>query len=350
MTRRHYRLTKAPLDLVAADYEVAADEIDARLAGLPGAVAVFGFGNVGAPGISDLDRVVVLEQPAAMGDIWNEIAPASREVAMHTPFAVDVATFERSRWFSQLNSLVLLRGSELRLEEEVEDQVMLDRVLAVEGMLATACRVIKQCYTGRIKVRSSLCELHALKYSLALAGLPAAGLSDASNLVDDVQRLRQEWFLDQPDREVRLLSLLERAGPALYDALLATSRDGPPYERGGLRLAGPWRNVSLVPGTGKDVWVTAHRPGRSPVSAVSNRSHRLAEAAWRTKRFRLPVPCGSLGLIAPPAGSEMARLLAYRHSVVHAYSRFLEACGGGWSRLGFAHLFPASAVASSDHS
>src|SRR5205085_4610358 len=56
------------------DYAEAAAELEGLLVELPGALAVYRFGNVGAPGISDLDRLVVVERPDAVPDVWNRLS------------------------------------------------------------------------------------------------------------------------------------------------------------------------------------------------------------------------------------------------------------------------------------
>src|SRR4051794_19503199 len=88
------RLTRWPRPISPNEYVSAASELEEALTTVPGAVAVYRFGSIGAPGISDLDRIVVVEDGGPpIPDLWRALSEQTRQVAMHSPFAAPVGGF-----------------------------------------------------------------------------------------------------------------------------------------------------------------------------------------------------------------------------------------------------------------
>src|SRR6266540_6924002 len=85
MTHENVVLTSFPTAAVEEDYARAAVELEECLAELPGAVAVYKYGSITAPGISDLDRVAVVEGGRAAPDVWPRLSERTRYLVMHTP-------------------------------------------------------------------------------------------------------------------------------------------------------------------------------------------------------------------------------------------------------------------------
>ena len=177
----------------------AAAEIDERLASLPGIVAVYRTGGISAPGISDIDRVAVLEAPASdrfgVGRAWPS---AQRAIAMHAPFAVD-------REDIPAPSLVCLPGAagarsrEFRLpldREPPHPRYGLDAARR-GGLGDRLLKLLKQRSIGRAEGTAALCELHALRHSLRLAMLRRRSAPAAQRLIEDVDEVRQTWFRQQ---------------------------------------------------------------------------------------------------------------------------------------------------------
>ena len=61
-------LTRFPTRATQNDYAEAAAELDTQLAELPDLVAVYKFGSVETLGISDLDRIAVVERARPVPD------------------------------------------------------------------------------------------------------------------------------------------------------------------------------------------------------------------------------------------------------------------------------------------
>ena len=317
----------------------AAAEIEERLASLPGVVAVYATGGMSAPGISDIDRVAVLETPVSIDSVWSKLPDRTREIAMHSPFAVDVKTFQRHRWFACLEPLELVSGEPVPPDREVPDPYGL-KLLGVEGLVIGLLKLLKQRSAGRLKARPLLCELHALRHSLRLAELAPELAPAAWRLIEDVGEVRQTWFEQRAlEHHAGVRALAAAAPAALLQALDALQ---PRAEAGdglsaGLPMSAPWGNVTLVPAGGRANRTPAFRVPRTV--ALTSRSRRLPELRWRLRRRRLALPPPAFTWLQEPGDPEEASLRDERDAMVLRYGAFLNACGGRWSSIGFARSF-----------
>lgn len=301
-----------------ADYEAAAAEIEDRLERIPGAVAVYRTGAVSAPGVSDLDHVLVVEDGARVADIWMTLTPRTRALAMHTPFAVERTTFVRHRRFAHLDPLYLVTGDEVAVDPAPADG---GDLLAVEALVVTLLRLVKAGTTGFVKPRSLLCELHSLRHDLELARLgPEVG--EAWELVLRVGEMRRratEGDHPQHDEIRALLAGGIAAVGAMLDALAARQE---PSAGVVLELARPWQNVRLSP--------HAPRPPM-PARSLPARFRRVSEVRWRLRGRAVRVPAAVTEMIVN-ADPE-------RKALVRAHRAFVEGRAPGYSMLGFASAF-----------
>lgn len=317
----------------------AAAQIEERLASVPGIVAVYRTGGVSAPGISDIDRLAVLERPVSIASMWSDMSKSTKAIAMHTPFVVDKETFERHRWFAHLAPLDLVSGDGLPTADSALGRHGL-RLLGVEGLIIGLLKLLKQRNMGRLKARPLLCELHALRHSLQHAELTPEIAPAAWRLMKDVTDARQTWFQQQPpDREAGVRAIAEQAPSALLNALEGlppanrTHGDAPKP----LPLSAPWGNVTIVCAGAHSDSAAAFRTPRT--AGLASRSRRLPELGWRLRPRRLAVPPPALAWLHRPRDPDMASLRAERDGIVIRYAAFVDACGGGWSSIGFAPAF-----------
>jgi hypothetical protein len=333
------KVVASPSPVSREEHARAEAELEARLASVPGLVAVYRTGGVSAPGISDIDRVAVLESPVPINPVWSDLSESTRSIAMHTPFAVDKDTFERHRWFAHLVPLDLVSGDGVPSGDSALGRHGL-RLLGVEGLVISLLKLLKQRTLGRLKARPLLCELHALRHSLQHAELTPEIAPAAWRLMNDVAEARQRWFQQQPpDREAGVQAIAEQAPSALLDALErlpavdGADEDGPKP----LRMSAPWGNVTIVRAGGQADTAATFRTPRT--AGLTSRSRRLPELGWRLRSRSLAVPAAALAWLHPPRDPDMASLRAERDSIVLRYAAFVDACGGGWSSIGFARTF-----------
>ena len=329
------RFTSFPQPATLSDYRRASDELESRLAELPGLVAIYRFGSVSAPGISDLDRVAVVEErmTGRIPSVWPRLAPATRRLAMHTPFLADPDTFRHRRWFAHLDKLELVCGESIGAEDP-PDPAGADVLLAVEGLVTNLLRRIRQTITGRIKVRAALCELASIRYGLQLAGITHLEAPDTWELTTEVVNLREAWFKG-PDHLTGLSSILVRAPGALRQALAAIETTGG-RPSGAVQLHGSWSNVQLVASTSRP---TRSVGAKLPLSGLVGHSRRLGEMRWRARARLVPVPAPVLTLLAGALADQQA-FRARRFELVQRYHARMAATRKGYSTLGFAITVP----------
>jgi hypothetical protein len=334
-------LVAPPRPVPPDEYARASEEIEALLRDLPGIVAIYGAGSVSAPGISDLDRIAVVEGQDSVPAIWTRLPEESRYVAMHTPFLVDRETFRQHRCFAYLEPLRLSFGSPVELEDRPLPEFT-EPLLGAESLAMCLLRLVKQVSTERLKVRQFLCELNNVRHGLALARLGREDAEAAWRVADDVAGLRRTWFMSPDAQRGDLVKdVASRAVPALLEALWTLGEQSRPAgtTAGEMKLAPPLSNVVLVPSKTRPSTITGIPRLRLPV----NRSARMSELRWRMARPAVPVHPGVLALLSGAGGTpEQRRLRLSRDELVRGYRRFLTTSGRGYSPIGLASPFLVS--------
>jgi hypothetical protein len=330
------KFIRLPEPAAPEEYEVAAQEIEDRLQRLPGIVAVYRTGSVSVPGISDIDRIAVVERDARVPPVWDSLSGRTRQLAMHGPFLADVETFRRHRWFAHVEPLELVSGTPLELEDPPAPELR-NLLIAAESLVVSLLSVIKQTSTGVFKVRPTLCQLNNLRHVLPLTGLEDRGASEASQLVEDVTDARNRWFESSPPQRIGMARDLAGSAPhALREAIVELA--GRIHQSGEIpnekRLGPPWYNVRLrATGDEHDPWVTNVPRGRLPLTG----STRMAELRWRTSHPKISLPPTVLSLLS--GGGPHGDFRSTRHELVHQYRQFLDEAGTGYAELGLASPF-----------
>jgi hypothetical protein len=334
------RLVAPPRPARSDEYARASEEIETALRSLPGIVAVYATGSVSVPGISDLDRIAVIDEPRPVPPVWRRLPEMTRYVAMHTAFLVDRATFRRHRWFAYLEPLSISFGETVELDERPFSEYS-EVLLGAESLTVSLLRVVKEVSTGRLKIRSFLCGLNNVRHALALARLGRDQAPAAWRIADDVTNLRQAWFESgEHEREELVKELASRAEPALLQALWALGEEHDSVERlaGGVRLRAPWSNVALASSGGRPSRVTGTPRVRRPF----NLSARLGEVRWRRGRPEIFLHPAALALLAGPPPEPHREFRLARDELVRSYDEFLAVNRRAYSGIGFASPFLAS--------
>jgi hypothetical protein len=326
------RLTRLPIPFELEDYELAAKEIEDALVRLPSVIAVYRTGSISTPGISDLDRIAVVRYAHSVREIWSTLSTRTRMVAMHTPFLVDEATFAMHRWFADLEPLELVHGEPISIEPRPASQHA-ERLIAAEALVVTTLKLYKQSFAGRVRVRPLLCELHNLERDLELARIGRAEAPRAWALAEYVNQVRQEWWsCAEQERLVRVRHLLMESLPATGDALQCLGGEESIGRPPGLRLAGEWRNVTLMPG---DVNDTGR--GKRGMQLLA-RLPKVAEARWRRVSRSITVPQPVISLLAGSSDACDQVFRTRRQKIVRRHCDLL-AESPGYSGLGSASAF-----------
>jgi hypothetical protein len=329
------QLTGFPVPASIEEYDRAAAELEAKLRNLPGAVALYLTGTVAVPGISDLDRILVVDRDITLPNVWEQLRPRTRYLAMHTPFALDCETFARHRWFASFEPLEFLCGRRIEVDEPPTREES-ERLLGAEGLVVARLKLRKQAATGRTKVRALLCELNNIRRNLQLASLTSDDTALAWQLARDVTRAREEWWsLTETERVETVREIETQAPTAIDDALEAIASrllDKPTCEE--IRLRGTWSSVTLCGGGN-----TAQEDSLYVLPyAFARASSRLAEARWRFARHHICLPSPVISLLSGSLAWSSFR--ERRRDVVRHYIEFMRDKARTYSSVGHAGIFP----------
>lgn len=260
-TARAKRPTIAfPKPIDAAVYEEVRDAYLDRVFATGQVRGAYQMGGVGAPGLSDLDLILVCRDPLSAAvdqavDI-RSLGAIGCYVMMHSQFLVNEEVFRHQRalfWGSDLRhvrgetfDVVPLPADErgvLRLAFNVD--MALRRLADFERLLAT---------NDVIALRPLIAELHGIRFNIEFAR-DHADVADLEDYVAAVRHLRAHWFqLGRTQAEAWIMSLLSRAVEvlrALLDRLrpaAAGLHTGAPLCKGSVRTLeiletqryGPW--------------------------------------------------------------------------------------------------------------
>jgi hypothetical protein len=335
MNSRSTHLTGFPSPAFVDEYEHAAAEMEARLQELPGLVAVYRTGTVAVPGISDLDRIAVVDRDAVLPSVWEQLRPRTRYLAMHTPFALDFETFVRHRWFARLEPLEIVWGAAIPLDRPPASEEG-EQLLGTEGLVVTWLKLKKQSATGRAKVRPLLCELNNVRRNLRLARLTPEDAASAWQLATDVTRAREQWWLLTESERVDAVRGIEAQAPRAIGKALAAIAFRLPAELTSeeIRLRGLWSNVTLR--GGRDV----HDHSFYVIPRVLSRaSMKMAEGRWRFARHSICLPSQLVSLLNGTFASSSFR--KNRRDVVRRYVEFMRERANDYSSVGHAGIFAA---------
>jgi hypothetical protein len=327
-------LIRLPEPARPEDYETASREIEDLLRALPGISAVYRTGGVSAPGISDIDRIAVVDREAPAPPVWSKLSARTKQLAMHGPFLVDRSTFTRHRLFAYLEPLELSHGEPVPVEDRPLPSYS-EPLIAAESMVTALLSTLKQVSTGVVKVRPTLCQLNNLRHALALARIGEAEAEPAWKLAADVTALRTDWFASPGhERLERVRQALFVAPGALVEALwVLGERSGNSGNADGseaIRLAPPWSNITLA---------ASDEMAIPRLRLPHLRSVRFAEFAWRAARPRVEIHPGVLGLLAGRGGREVEDFRSSRDELVRGYGAWLRTHGPGYAEIGLASPF-----------
>jgi hypothetical protein len=230
-------LTGLPIARTREHYREAIDDAVSELGDSSGVLAVYQIGGVSAPGISDIDIIVVLDDRVPNPPDSGCYCPRrlDRYLYMHGLFAMPSEVFKRRALLTPMNSLTLLHGEDIKEELAVgqDDARILGDVHAIEYLIAALFDLSRQFYYARLKVRALLCSLNALVYDFD-ALVRFGGSKAYRDFASELAELRGSWFEDQqlslesflglarrtPRLVLGMLDSVARAGQVPFDSVL----------------------------------------------------------------------------------------------------------------------------------
>ncbi len=238
-----------------------------ELARKGGALAVYTYGEVSAPGISDLDVIVVSEKPLSL-----KLSEKELWVLGHFPEVISPEEFKDLGWRMDTRNLQRAWGEDLGEPPVPQSE---RRRLAVSYAAYRTVALHKAFATGRLRARTLLRHLHALRYNFSLLGL------EEPPYFREVELLRGLWFSLGPGRLLDLLELAWRGFEVMEELFSQFGRDETEPKRGGN-------------------WLWVEGETRLPRPEPLGLKGKAGEALYYLKVFRAYLPGEALKLLEPP--------------------------------------------------
>ena len=279
-----YRFLKQPVYCQKEIYETAAQKIADYAAGFSEVLAVYKMGNVSVPGISDLDMIVVLGDEATIPDfafptILNTV---EKYTLMHSVFVVTETFWRNRQLYYVYDNLHHLRG-EKKLTAENFDEKLLKHLatrFAIQHILRAYASVFAQLTSGYLKVRSTLCELHALRYDIPALEtfLEEEHRAEFASVAGDIAHLRKTWFETETELAAKkFLEICDVTKRFLRKTIIALNRS---FTEGKHLNGSPVALPKIAISKSREIYFEADK-----AMEISGASSRLARAA-----SRLPLP------------------------------------------------------------
>lgn len=209
-----------------AEYSTAVSQYAERLGGQPGVVGVFQIGSVSAPGVSDLDLVVLLEDEGpvpgpALLDIVS-LNAETRYLFMHRPFLLNRRAAASLHLHYRIGDVQVILGA-LRPEHAFPRPTVATADVTVATVVDfgvdLAAQLLHALVTRRLPVRGMLCLLFSLRHTIA--GARTLGIPGTHDDYDrDVIELRRSCFTLSPAELVgETMRLVERGAAIVLEVL-----------------------------------------------------------------------------------------------------------------------------------
>jgi len=175
--------------------------------------SIYTWGSVSAPGISDIDIIIVLNKIKGLKRVlFNK---KEKYIMCHPFFIIDEAISKNIRFIYPNLDLKLIKGGKININLLKKDIVYYVNIfLSIDIAVRHFPRdYMEMLLRKRISIRDSLLRLNALSQSLTLyKELSGKIVPDFESFIRKITFLRKNWFdLKETERNFKLLNLLNEA-------------------------------------------------------------------------------------------------------------------------------------------
>ncbi|HOE95808.1 MAG TPA: hypothetical protein PK847_04410 [Candidatus Sumerlaeota bacterium] len=222
---RDYRWTPVAGPIAPAHYDAAIADLSARGRSIPGVVALYDFGPIRYPGLSDIDLLFVVRDDFAAFDalralLHASVAPRYHNVLLHNPYFVrarELPLYFKFAPFFELNRRWGTGDADLPARLSNDDPLDLTLFLLDIVIDAYPWEFVRYLTLERIDERELMSRVKGLSYCFALLDRIGARQAEgfrarAAALSEAIAGLRERYFdLAPVERQARLLTLTQRA-------------------------------------------------------------------------------------------------------------------------------------------
>lgn len=219
-----YNFFNFPKKISRRDYDTARNQFVSSLRGLKSVKCIVEFGTVTAPGVSDLDFMVIIDDKhkIPIRKIKRTISQGKIKgfVKDGTVLSLTTKTFKNIRFIDNFGKFKFLFGNKIKTYKPSKKyQQGLDLVCLIDWLPERLMRLNKLLKSPNIDVINSLCLLHSTKYSLNnMNNKYNLQKNRQLNFSKNVEKLRKKWN-ELPNATSLLLKTLKLGIELLADAI-----------------------------------------------------------------------------------------------------------------------------------
>ena len=193
-----YRIIDVPRPVTDQAYQHALEKMTQRIMKTKSAIAVYQAGSVSAPGISDLDMIIVFKDNIREEhNFLSGLTAEERYLFIHNLYGISFSNFAEARRFA-FHNYRLLAGDELINYPEPGKTEILHVQTALEFIVKLHITLYIQEKYDVLRMRDLLLHVKALQYDLDLLGVSRGLLPE---LVNQVFEWRSRWFMNTPSEK-----------------------------------------------------------------------------------------------------------------------------------------------------
>ena len=206
-----------PVKYALKDYENILDKIKKKAEKYKEIVSIYHFGEVKAPGISDIDLIFVLEESCKLPALLNKhhVDKDSKYLIFHPFLIFNESIMKGIKYIYPDSKYIKVYGGDIAFHEPSKDEIKKIKTYLIVDTILRHFPVdyLYILLSKKINIRMVLLRLNALKHTFnmfkGISGKEKQGWRDFSARVDS---LRKDWFgMDKNLMESMLLELLKEA-------------------------------------------------------------------------------------------------------------------------------------------
>jgi len=208
-----------PVKIPEYEYDRVRSYLTSALQRFDDVVALYEFGKVTVPGISDLDLAVVLKNEPKDKDVGQKIAELSFSDTAQKIFDGSTLMVFCEKHFSQISiwddvKVKCIFGKAIELQNFPHETIVLLNICQIMDWLAERMlSILNLLQRNSISVMSLLGYLYSFHYTLQkIKQLDIKVNADVDNFNLCIKKLREEWFIRSAHKKIdelaRLLSML----------------------------------------------------------------------------------------------------------------------------------------------
>jgi predicted nucleotidyltransferase len=218
------KLMHLPFYRTIQEYQAALDRYLEQISRINSVKAVYQFGSIKAPGLSDIDLAVIVDEKISPEEISklsiSNLSVDDQEIFLHDPLVFTKQTSNILFEFLYVNNLIQIYGENCKLEIEDKLPSMYKRwALSLEIMPQYIYFIHSALAQCTVDVRWAIPVLRSIKYSIELnPDLKTRFFEDWKNYSNDINFLCDNWFsFSDDDSAILLESVLLNAWKIVTD-------------------------------------------------------------------------------------------------------------------------------------